>query len=129
MLSQSVDSPVQLLPIGALSSGNDGSKLSEMYDMQHTGAVAFYDYQKSLSDSNFVKIALQYSGSFNALICLFPYDSSICENGLMHEGYYSTLLGLNGIPSLAEYMRIQRDLSLLEYSGGKIHIPLSLIHI
>ena len=123
LLSQAMNSPVKLLPIGALSLDNSGEALSEIYDMQQTGAVAFYDYQRSISNSNFAKIALQYSSSFNALICMFPYDNSVSESGVMHEGYYSTSLGLNGIPSLAEHIRVQRDLSLLEYSGGALHIP------
>ena len=123
LLSQAMNSPVKLLPVGSLSVDNKGEALSEIYDMKQTGAVAFYDYQKSISNSNFVKIALQYSSSFNALICLFPYDSSVSKSGVMHEGFYSTSLGLDGIPSLAEHIRVQRDLSLLEYSGGSLHIP------
>ncbi|NNF81481.1 MAG: dihydroorotase [Flavobacteriaceae bacterium] len=123
LLSQSQGSAVKLLPIGALSEDSEGNNLSEMYDMLQAGAVAFYDYQKSISDPNFAKIALQYSSSFDALICLFPFDKSVSESGVMHEGFYSTSLGLNGIPSMAEFLRVQRDLSLLEYTDGKLHIP------
>ncbi len=121
--SRSAGHAVTLLPLGSLTLGNEGKALSELHDMQQSGAVAFYDYQNSIDDPNVLKVALQYGRSFNALICSFPLENGISKSGVMHEGYYSTALGLNGIPSISENLRVQRDLGILEYTGGKLHIP------
>ena len=64
-----------------------------------------------------------YAQNFNGLVLSFPQDNSIARDGLAHEGENSTLLGLKGLPSLAEELQISRDLFLLEYTGGKLHIP------
>ena len=91
--------------------------------MQTAGAVAFGDYKKSLGNANLMKIALQYSTNFDGLICAFPQDDCIASNGVMNEHVSSTKLDLKGIPNLAEELRITRDLYLLEYTGGRLHIP------
>ncbi|NND53040.1 MAG: dihydroorotase [Flavobacteriaceae bacterium] len=116
-------SPVDLLPIGALTKNAKGESLAELYDMQNAGAVAFGDYQRSIAHPNLMKIALQYSATFGGLICSFPQDDEIAGQGVMHEDETSTRLGLKGIPALAEELRIARDLYLLEYTKGKLHIP------
>ncbi|MFD2550812.1 dihydroorotase family protein [Bizionia sediminis] len=114
---------VSLYPIGALTSGSDGNNMAELYDMSQAGAVAFYDYQKPLNNPNLMKIALQYASNFNGLIFSFPQESRIARNGVMNEHVSSTKLGLSGIPALAEELQIARDLFLLEYTGGSLHIP------
>ena len=68
-------------------------------------------------------LALQYARGFDGLIESFPLDPQLCVNGVMHEGIMSTSLGLTGIPNLAEEIQIRRDLSILAYTGGKLHIP------
>lgn len=70
-----------------------------------------------------MKVAIQYAQNFNGLVLSFPQDNSIARDGLVNEGENSTKLGLKGIPSLAEELQIVRDLFLLEYTGGKLHIP------
>jgi len=114
---------VNLYPIGALTTKSEGEDLAELYDMKNEGAIAFYDYQKSVKNPNLLKIALQYSQSFEGLILSFPFEKSIAEKGMVHEDVNSTMLGLKGIPSLAEELQIIRDLYILEYSGGSLHIP------
>ena len=91
--------------------------------MKQAGAIAFYDYHKPITNANLMKIALQYASNFSGLICSFPLNDSISGKGVINEGVTSTLLGLKGIPSLAEELQITRDLYLLEYTGGKLHIP------
>jgi dihydroorotase len=93
--SKAEHSPVELLPIGTLTKDGNGTALAELFDMRNSGAVAFGDYQKSIGNSNLMKIALQYASR----------------------------LGLKGIAPLAEEIQIARDLYLLEYTGGKLHIP------
>ena len=123
VLSKAHKHAVQLYPLGALTKESKGEALSEMYDMRSAGAIGFSDYQKSVSDANLMKIALQYGSTFGGLIYAFPQNNSIVKHGVMHEHANSTMLGLKGIPSLAEELQIARDLSLLEYTNGKLHIP------
>lgn len=110
-------------PIGALTKGSEGKDIAEFFDMKNAGAVAFGDYQKSLSDANLLKIALQYVQDFDGLVIAYSQDDKIKGKGVVHEGIVSTRLGLKGIPALAEELQIARNLYLLEYTGGKLHIP------
>ncbi|MEP3837174.1 MAG: dihydroorotase [Algibacter sp.] len=114
---------VSLLPIGALTVGSLGTDIAELYDMRTAGAVAFYDYKKPISNPNLMKIALQYASNFNGLVCSFPQENKISGLGVVNENITSTRLGLKGIPALAEELQVARDLFLLEYTGGKLHIP------
>ena len=121
--AKSVGNAVNLHPIGALTRNSEGIDLAELYDMQNAGAVAFYDYQKPIANPNLVKIALQYAGNFGGLVMSFPQESKITSLGVMHEHITSTSLGLKGNPALAEELQIARDLFILEYTEGKLHIP------
>ena len=112
-----------LYPIGALTKNSEGKDIAELFDMQNYGAIAFGDYKKPISNANLMKIALQYAQNFDGLVMSFPQDNSIAQNGLVNEEVNSTKLGLKGIPALAEEMQIARDLFILEYTGGKLHIP------
>ncbi|POY40837.1 dihydroorotase [Flavobacterium alvei] len=112
-----------LFPIGALTKGSEGKDMAELFDMKNAGAVAFGDYNKSLENANLLKIALQYVQDFDGLVIAFAQDSNIKGNGVANEGVVSTRLGLKGIPNLAEELQIARNLFLLEYTGGKLHIP------
>ncbi|TDU39963.1 dihydroorotase [Gelidibacter sediminis] len=114
---------VNLFPIGALTKNSEGEDLAELYDMSNAGSVAFYDYQKPIRNPNLMKLALQYASNFDGLICSFPQESQISGLGVMNENVMSTSLGLKGNPALAEELQIVRDLFLLEYTGGKLHIP------
>ena len=117
------DHATELFPIGALTKGSEGKDLAEMYDMKNAGAVAFGDYNKNLDNPNLLKIALQYVQDFDGLVIAFSQDYNIKGNGVANEGIVSTSLGLKGIPNLAEELQIARNLFLLEYTGGKLHIP------
>ncbi len=121
--SKSAQNAVQLLPIGALTKHSDGIDLAELFDMTSAGAVAFYDYQKPVSNPNLMKVALQYASNFGGLVCSFPQESKISGHGVMNENVTSTSLGLKGNPALAEELQIARDLFILEYTEGKLHIP------
>ncbi|MEM9144012.1 MAG: dihydroorotase [Bacteroidota bacterium] len=112
-----------LHPLGCLSAGGKGKDLAELYDMNNSGAVGYYDYKAPISNANLLKIALQYCQSFKGLVHSFPVDSSISGKGVVNEGPVSTRLGLKGIPALAEEIQIARDIFILEYAGGKLHIP------
>ncbi len=117
------DSIVDLYPIANLTKGSQGKEMAELYDMKNSGAIAFGDYNHSVSNANLMKIALLYAQNFNGLIMGFPQDDSIATIGFVNESENTTRLGLDSIPGLAEELRIARDLFLLEYTGGKLHIP------
>ncbi|MDR7370719.1 dihydroorotase [Flavobacterium aquidurense] len=113
----------ELFPIGALTKASEGKDMAELFDMKKAGAVAFGDYNKSIDNANLLKIALQYVQDFDGLVIAYSQDQNIKGNGVANEGIVSTRLGLKGIPNLAEELQIARNLFLLEYTGGKLHIP------
>ncbi|MFT5078765.1 MAG: dihydroorotase [Planctomycetota bacterium] len=121
--SKAANHAVQVYPVGAMTKGATGDDLAELYDMQQEGARSFYDYKKPVKNANLLKIALQYCQNFNGLVQSFPMDAAIAHKGMVNEGVNSTQLGLKGIPMLAEELQITRDLYILEYTGGKLHIP------
>lgn len=112
-----------LYPIGNLTAKGEGNGLAELYDMHQAGAVAFYDFKSPLSNPNLMKIALQYAQNFGGLIFSYPMEKEIKGKGVVNEGEVSTRLGLKGIPALAEELQVARDLYILEYTGGRLHIP------
>ena len=116
--------PVHCYPIGAISHGCEGKDLAELFDMHAAGAVAFSDGKRAVQDAGLMLRALQYSKAFNGLVINVPHHKTIAAGGQMHEGLMSTSLGLKGLPALAEELMVQRDLSLLEYAEGRLHIHL-----
>ncbi|MGK0296321.1 MAG: dihydroorotase, partial [Ulvibacter sp.] len=114
---------VSLYPIGSLTLESKGVDLAELFDMKNEGAISFYDYKKPIQNPNLLKIALQYAQGFNGMVQSFPLEKLVAQGGMMNEEINSTRLGLKGIPALAEELQITRDLYILEYTGGKLHIP------
>jgi len=114
---------VNLYPLGCLTNHAEGESLAELFDMKNAGAVGFYDAKHPITNPNLLKIALQYTDSFEGLVYSYPLDKKIAGKGIVNEGAVSTRLGLKGIPALAEELQIVRDLFILEYAGGKLHIP------
>lgn len=123
LINKSKGKLTSLFPIGCLSTQGKGENLAELFDMQTSGAIGFGDYASSISNANLLKIALLYSRNFDGLIMSFPSDKNIVGDGLANENINSTKLGLKGIPNLAEELQIARDLFILEYTGGRLHIP------
>ncbi len=113
----------QIEPIGALTVKGEGTDLAELYDMKQHGAVSFGDYKKPIKNPNLLKLALQYTQSFNGLVQSYPMDTQIAGTAFVNESLNTTQLGFKGIPNLAEELQISRDLYVLEYTGGKLHIP------
>jgi dihydroorotase len=122
--NKSMGLPVQYYPIGAISQSCEGKDLAELFDMHTAGAVAFSDGKRAVQDAGLLLRALQYAQAFNGLVINVPHHKTIAAGGQMHEGVMSTTLGLKGLPALAEELMVQRDLSLLEYSEGRLHIHL-----
>lgn len=123
LINKAKGAATHLFPIGALTKNSDGKDIAELFDMQQAGAIAFGDYAKPINNANLLKIGLQYAQNFKGKIMSFPSNSSIANDGVANEGIESTRLGLKGNPALAEHLQINRDLFLLEYTGGSLHIP------
>ncbi len=123
LLAKAENNPVKLVPIGALTRQGNGEDLAELYDMKNAGAGAFYDYQHPVRNPNLLKIALQYTQNFDALVIAFCNENDLSKNGVVNEEESATRLGLKGIPALAEELQVNRNLFLLEYAGGKLHLP------
>jgi len=113
---------VNVFPIAAITKGLKGEELVDMADLIGAGAVAFSDDGRPVQNSLIMRRALEYSQFLNALIIDHCEDKSLSEEGVMHEGYYSYLLGLKGIPASAEEIMVNRDLILAEKAGARIHI-------
>lgn len=120
---KAVNSATELFPIGAFTKGSEGKDMAELFDMKNAGAIAFGDYNTSLANANLLKIGLQYVQDFDGLVIAFCQDETIKGKGVANEGIVSTRLGLKGNPNLAEELLVTRNLFLLEYTGGKLHIP------
>lgn len=123
LIQKSAESVVELFPIANLTQKAEGKEMAELYDMQNSGAIAFGDYNKSLENVNLLKIALLYVQNFDGILLSFPQDGSIGTHGFVNESVNTTRLGLSSIPNLSEELQISRDLAVLEYTGGKLHIP------
>ena len=121
--SKSNAAATDLYPIGAFTKASEGKDLAELFDMKNAGAIAFGDYNKSISNSLLFKIGLQYAQDFDGLIIAFCEDKNLRGAGIANEGIISTQLGMKGIPNLAEEVDLAKNLFILEYTGGKLHIP------
>ncbi len=121
LLNRSQKNLVDVYPLGAISYKREGKDLAEMYDMYLSGAKAFTDGNRPVQDAGLMERAMLYAQGFDALIFSYPEDTAIAGKAKVNEGEISTLLGMKGIPSLAEELMIARDLYLAEYTGSKIH--------
>ncbi len=114
--------PVHIYPVGAISQDLGGKDLTEMLDMIHSGAKAFTDGRKNQVDTGLLTRALEYVLPFDAVIIDFPLDRSFTTEGQIHEGKISAMLGLTGIPSVAEEIVVQRDIQLTTYTRSRLHL-------
>lgn len=116
------DGIVNVYPIGAISKGLKGEELSEIGELKFAGAVALSDDGRPVNNSSLMKKAMQYASMFDITIISHCEDLDLVDEGLMNEGYYSSILGLKGNPAPAEEVMIARDLILAEYTKATVHI-------
>ncbi len=116
------DGVVNVYPIGAISKGLLGEELSEIGELKFAGAVAISDDGKPVKKNSLMKKALQYSSMFDITVISHCEDLDLVEEGVMNEGYQSTIMGLKGIPAAAEEVMVSRDLILAEYTKVPVHI-------
>ncbi len=115
---------VHVYPMAALTKGLSGAELTEIGLLGDTGAVAFTDGRRAVTNAQVMRRALTYAGDFGALVVHHPEDPDLVGDGVMNEGETATRLGLKGIPREAETIMIDRDIRLARLTGGRYHAAL-----
>ena len=113
---------VEIFPIASLSEKGEGKEMAELMDLHKAGAIGFSDGLKPVDNAGLFYRAMKYMIGFDGICIHFPMDFNLAVDGQIHEGRISALLGLPGIPDVAEDLMIQRDLSLLDYADGKLFL-------
>ena len=112
----------RVYPIGAVSKGLRGEELAELADLRAAGCVAVSDDGKPVWNAQLMRRALEYCTMLGMPLVAHEEDANLNEGGVMHEGYYSTLLGMRGIPAASEETLVARDVILARLTGGHVHI-------
>jgi len=113
----------RLHPVAALTKGMEGKSMVEYGDMHDAGAVAFSDDLNWVRDSGLMRHAMESVRMLGVPVISHPEDTTLAPNGTMHEGTWSTRLGLYGLPAAAEVSAIARDIELARLTGAHLHIP------
>ncbi|MGE5545796.1 MAG: dihydroorotase [Solirubrobacterales bacterium] len=111
----------KVYPYAAATKNLEGKELSEMGFLAEAGAVAFTDGLKPIKGAQTMRRALSYAATFGAIIVQHPEEPSLAENGVMNEGELAVRMGLSGIPAAAEAILLERDMRLVEITGGRYH--------
>ncbi|HEY7180610.1 MAG TPA: dihydroorotase [Blastocatellia bacterium] len=111
-----------VFPIGAITQGSKGEQLAEIGEMKSAGVVAISDDGKPVPDSGVMRRAMEYSRDFDLAVVDHCEDCCGAAGWAMHEGEYSALMGLNGLPGAAEDLHVARDITLAELTGARVHI-------
>ncbi len=113
---------VQVFPAGTLTDSREGKEMAGMYDMLLSGAVAFTDHKRALQNSGLMLRVLQYAANIGARVIAYADDAGLTSGLQANESPVTTMLGMKGMPAIAEAIAITRDLQLVEYSGLPLHI-------
>ncbi|MCX7697984.1 MAG: dihydroorotase [Candidatus Goldbacteria bacterium] len=113
---------IDVLPIGTITKERKGEELAPIGELFKAGAVAISDDGSCVANSEIIRRALEYCKMFGIPVIEHCEDINLSADGLMNEGYYSTLLGLKGIPKAAEEVIVARDIIIAGEVGGKLHI-------
>jgi len=112
---------VHVHPMAAITKGLAGEEMTEIGLLKGAGAVGFSDGKRSISNAQVMRRALSYAKDFGALTVHHTEDPLLVNGGVMNEGEVSSRLGLPGVPSAAETIMLERDIRLVELTGGRYH--------
>jgi len=112
----------RVYPIGAVSKGSNGDQLADIAELKAAGCVGISDDGRPVKTALLMRRALEYAGMFNIPVLEHCEEPSLKGDGVAHEGYYASSLGLRGIPAAAESIMAQRDIALAEMTGAAVHI-------
>jgi len=111
-----------VFPIGAITKGSGGKELAEMGELKNAGIVAVSDDGRPVPSASMMRRAMEYARGFDLTVVDHCQDPSLSAGGVMHEGRWSLILGLRGMPAAAEDVDVVRDCVLAKLTGAKIHI-------
>jgi dihydroorotase len=111
-----------VFPIGSVTKGSNGAELSEMGEMRRAGIVAVSDDGRPVPSAGMMRRAMEYARGFDLTVVDHCEDRSLAAGGAMHEGHWSLVLGLRGMPAAAEEMDAVRDCALAELTGARVHL-------
>lgn len=113
---------IAIYPAGAITKAQDGSMLAEVNEMKNSGAIAITDDGFDIQDEGLLKRALEYAKTCDVLLMSHCETKDLTEDGVMHEGWVSTQLGLPGVPAVSEDMAVYKNILLAEETGGRLHL-------
>jgi dihydroorotase len=113
---------VNVFPVGAITKGSAGQELSDIGDLKTAGVIALSDDGKGVMNAEIMRRAMEYASMVELPVIAHCEDSSLSAGGVMNEGYVSTVLGLKGIPSIAETVMVARDIEIARFTGTRLHI-------
>jgi dihydroorotase len=111
-----------LLPVGTITKKREGKELAEMAELKDAGCLAVSDDGSSVKDTDLMRRAMEYASMIGLVVIAHCEDKMLAGDGVMHEGYWSTVLGLAPIPAEAESLIVERDVMLAELTGARLHI-------
>jgi dihydroorotase len=112
----------RVYPIGAVSRGQEGERLADIAELRQAGCVAVSDDGHPVATALLMRRALEYAGMFKMVVIDHCEDQTLKGDGVAHEGFAASTLGLRGIPGEAESIMVHRDVALAELTGGVVHI-------
>jgi dihydroorotase len=112
----------RVYPIGAVSSGQRGKQLADIAELKRAGCVALTDDGYPVATALLMRRALEYASMFDLPVIEHCEEQTLKGEGVAHEGFHASTLGLRGIPGQAESIMALRDVSLAELTGGSVHI-------
>src|SRR5437868_6388642 len=111
-----------VLPIGSITKNSEGTELAEMGEMKDAGIVAVSDDGRSVPSAGIMRRAMEYARGFDLPLIDHCEDKSLARGGVMHEGHWSLVLGMRGMPAAAEEIDAERDCALAELTGARVHL-------
>ncbi|HNX91175.1 MAG TPA: dihydroorotase, partial [Candidatus Omnitrophota bacterium] len=111
-----------VIPVGAITKKREGKAISQMSELKDAGCLLVSDDGSGVQDAAVMRRAMEYAAMLGLVVSVHCEEKTLAENGVMNEGYWSTVLGLNGIPREAENIMIDRDIKLAELTKAKLHI-------